>query len=355
MKLKNQTVNTLPCILPWKALCMDHFDGILRALPCCSECISINYGEIKKDTTIDQLWNSSGAQEIRYLLSTGKSKKICSPDCHWLHSERFNESNLQVLEGPVEFVNNQKLNNEEIRDRKLVLESYPIALRLIPTLLCNNNCRMCYQDHKIDLRIPDLFYNSCLNLFPYLYDYQIQGGEVLISNLFPNWVSPEIFHSNSQLRLSLITNGTYIPPQVKEVLKQVRINYIKVSVNAASRQTYKLISGFDRFNNVLENIIFLRDIGCTHAVSNFIVSIGFVIMRSNYQELQDFVNLANQLGVSFHLILMIGNINGESFYNDPFIINDLLNILEKIKSAANENSLQEIDRIIIALKRISIN
>ena len=302
----------LACIMPWKAFFMDHFDGELRILPCCADWITSHFGEITQESTVESLWNSPQAQEIRYLLNTGRQAEICSPDCHWLNSGRYGEENLRILEGPATFVDNQKLNNREIRERKLVLESRPMVLRIIPTLRCNSNCRMCYQDHKMALHLPELFKNNVSELFPYLYDYQLHGGEVLIAKDFPDWVAPEQFAANPQLRLSLITNGTVIPDRARQVLEQVRINYITVSLNAATRGTYRYVTQIDFFDRVLSNVVYLRDLGRSHRVADFPVYLSFVIMRSTYRELPDFVRLANRLGVPFHLLLIVGNRSGES-------------------------------------------
>ena len=341
--------NDLPCVLPWKAFFMNQYNGVLKVLPCCSDWIKLDYGEINEQSTVDMLWNGPGAQEIRHLIGTGQMEKICAPECHWLHSGRFRESNLKFINGPLAFEQNQELNNLEISHREVILESHPMALRIIPTLLCNNHCRMCYQDHKITMEIPKIFYNDCFRLFPYLYDYQLHGGEVLISKAFPDWVHVEIFHSNPQLRLSLITNGTEIPAGVKEILKRIRINYITVSINAASKIVYQLVAGFDRFDKVINNVIFLRDLGRSHSLLNFPVYISFVVMKSNYHELVDFIMLANKLGLPYRLLLIEGNRCEESFFNDPFIVQEIIPLINEAECISNPDSIEEVRRIRFAL------
>ncbi|MDD4000687.1 MAG: radical SAM protein [Bacilli bacterium] len=355
MKLKDKTVDTLPCVLPWKAMFMDDFDGHLRAVPCCSTWIKKNYGEIGNETTLDSLWNSSSAQEIRHLMATGHQKELCAPDCHWLNSGHYSESSIQIIDGPEKFIENQELNNEEIQQRKLILKSLPIAIRVIPTMVCNLHCRMCFQFHNMEVTIPDKFYDDIHKVFPFLYDYQLHGGEVLISKEFPHWVKPELFKLNPQLHLSLISNGSYIPLKTKEVLKQVRINYITVSLNAATRKTYKYISGHDLFDKVVDNIIYLRELGQQNPIKNFLVYLSFVIMRCNYKELPEFIGLANSLNLPFRLLLIEGNRGDESFYSDKIMLQDVLHVVNEVVGMTKSNSISEVLRVQISLEQSIIN
>jgi hypothetical protein len=339
--------------MPWKALFMDERDGNLRALPCCANWISRNYGSIGNDTSVEDLWNSSGAQEIRHLMATGRYQEMCAPSCPWLNSGRFGEDQLSVIPGPPEFEENQRLNNEEIRQRKTVLKSRPMALRVIPTLRCNIRCRMCHQDHLKDLHIPEVFHSGAHDLAPYLYDFQLHGGEVLISRDFPRWVDPQLFDAYPQMKLSLITNATSLLPQTREVLERVRINYITVSINAASRQTYAYMAEADLFDKVINNVIYLRDLGRNHPKENFQVYISFVIMRCNYHEVTDFVRLANKLALPFRLLLVVGDRLGESIYTQPPILDSVLAAVNEAEAYARADSIGEI-RVIQAALRDSI-
>jgi hypothetical protein len=339
---------SLHCIMPWKAFFMDERDGVIRTLPCCANWINRIYGILEHDTTVEELWNSKGAQEIRRLIIEGRQGEICSRDCPWLYSGRFTEVNLHVIPGTHAFEENQHLNIEEICARKLILRSRPMLVRVIPTLECNIQCRMCNQKkHKIN--ISEKFRREIFELGPYLYDLQLHGGEVIISHEFERWTSSELFGKNPDLKLSLITNATTIPKKAQAILEDVRINYITVSINAASRSTYAFITASDLFENVIRNTIFLRDLGLNHRRGEFDVYLSFVIMKSNYHELPDFINLAHNIGVPFRLLLVIGD--RESIYTDTLLLNDVSFTVEScIKWVADGDSIKELYMIHDALK-----
>lgn len=335
----------LRCILPWKALFMDERDGCLSALPCCANWINRNYGQIESTTSLADLWNSRGAQDIRRLMAEGRQDELCAPDCPWLVSGRFSEDSINIIPGPTEFIKNQLLNKREIRQRQTLLKSRPMAIRLIPTLRCNIRCRMCHQDHKSDLRLPEAFMADVHKTGSYIYDYQLHGGEVLISQRLHEWANPDWFAENPQMLLSLVTNATKVPKHTWEILQRVRINYITVSINAATRETYLDVTEADLFDDVIHNTTMLRDIGTSHELSRFNVYLSFVIMRSNYHEVPDFVRLANRLEVPFRLLLVVGDRKGESIYTDPPILREVLSTVDEAEHLAPEHSLSEISRV----------
>jgi len=333
----------LYCVLPWKAFYMHEHNGALSALPCCARWINRGYGPVEDGMSLLELWNGPGAVEIRRLIAEGRQEELCAADCPWLFFGRFAEGTVGIIPGPQEFEANQRLNNQEIIERRTILKSLPMAIRVIPTLKCNLKCRMCHQDHKTDIRFPETLMTDVRNIGKYIYEYQLHGGEVLISERFCQWADTEWFAENPQMLLSVVTNATKIPERTWKALRCLRINHIMVSINAATSETYRYISGADLFDNVVQNVVVLKKLSKEHALRKFQVFLSFVIMRSNYHELPAFANLANQLDLPFRLQLVEGNQNGESIYTSPPILNDILSILEEARRLASEESHPELD------------
>ena len=336
---------SLYCILPWKAFCMEERAGRLSALPCDASWIKQSYGSLEDGKSLIELWNSPGAVEMRRLIVEGRKDDLCEADCPFLFSGRFSEGTVGFVPGPPEFEANQRLNNQEISERRTILRSLPVAVRIIPTLQCNIRCRMCHQDHDNDIRLPETFMPDVRKLGKYIYDYNIHGGELLISERFHQWVDPDWFAENPQMLLSLFTNATKIPKQTWDILECLRINYITVSINAATRETYKHITGSDLFHDVVQNIKALRELGRVHVLRKFQVTLSFVIMRCNYHELPAFANLAQQLELPFKLLIVTGNPKGESINNSPAIIINVLAALEKAWLLASEESRPQLNRV----------
>lgn len=344
-------MTVLKCVMPWKAFFMDEHNGKIFILPCCANWVKKNYGALDSHASIEEIWNSEEAQEIRQLIIEERMDEICSSECPWLASNRFNENNLIIINGPKEFVENQKLNNEEIKQRSVFLKSKPMFMRIIPTLKCNLKCRMCFQDHTRQANLGEQFYCDLENYYKYLYEIWLQGGEVLFTNRELFRVVNDKFKKNENLHLSLTTNGTLLTTEEYELFKQIQINYVTISLNAATRETYRLITNKDYFEKVIKNIKKLNELSINHPIKNFSLYLSFVIIKSNYHELLDFVNLCNKLEVKFRLLPVFGNRNNENIFKNPDILAYVIKKLENAEKVTKNDSINEIKWIRDSLQR----
>ena len=336
--------NSLSCIMPWKALYMDECNGQVCALPCCLSWITKYYGEVGT-TSLKELWNSEGAQYIRHIIASGRQSEICNRHCpNWM-TGHYEERAHKILDGPPLFVENQHINLQEIRERKTYLQSKPILLKVIPTLSCNLRCSMCFQKHYETLDVSPSLWAEVEDFFPYIYDIVFQGGEVTLDEGFINFMNSESLKIHNQVHLSLITNGTTLDERLIDNLSKVRIKDVIVSINAATRQTYFQISKRDFFDRVINNVSSLVRLSSSHAKGKFKVHASFVVMRSNFTELPDFVQLADNLGVELQLLQVIGNRNDQ----DIFTIKDqhqaLRNVLRKAEQISRGMAKEQVNQI----------
>lgn len=338
----------LPCVMPWKALFMDEREGRVAALPCCLSWIKADYGTVGT-ATLDELWNSLGAQRIRNLIATGRQDEICDKHCPLLMSGKYGEAALRVVDGPAEFVENQLLNNEEIRQRKTILSSRPMLIKVLPSLRCNLRCTMCFQDHYGPADLGDDFWKQINDLLPFASEITFQGGEVTLDGEFRRFLRSPALRLSPHIRISLITNGTVLDDDLVASLSQVALNFVTVSVNAASRATFRRIAKVDLFERVLENARRWIRLSAEHPVRSFDVFLSFVVMRSNFEELPAFVQIAEQLGAKLQLLPVIGDREGE----DIFVRTDqharLREVLAEAKQVARGEAYQQVDRIRLVL------
>jgi MoaA/NifB/PqqE/SkfB family radical SAM enzyme len=94
---------------------------------------------------------------------------------------------------------------------------------------------------------------------------------------------------------TVITNGIAAKPELAEILIRNRV-HILVSINAATPETFRTVSGVDSFLCVIENV---RDmVAKRNALRPDVnISISMILMRRNIQDLVPFVRLAHDLGV----------------------------------------------------------
>ena len=171
----------------------------------------------------------------------------------------------------------------------------PISAEIDPSNLCSENCVWCmfseYRRKKpvsISLKditriIRQLAKIGCKGL-------TFTGGGDPLSN--PE-VFPKAFYEaiNSGMKCALVTNGVLIDKYIDSISDTC--TYVRVSVDAGNRETYRRLHGRDLWNKVWENLKKLRerfkgDLG-----------VAFLVHPENYQEVKEFCNLARLHDLSY--------------------------------------------------------
>lgn len=229
-------------------------------------------------------------------------------------SGHYGESSLRIVDGPPEFVANQEFNLLEIRDRRTILRSRPMLLKVLPTLHCNLQCSMCFQDHSSSVDLGEDFWWEIEQLLPYAHEITFQGGEATLDRGVRSFLCSAQLRAYKHVHISLITNGTVLDSKLFDALCQVRMNYVIVSLNAATRETYAQITQKDLFDRVVDNLRSWIELANSHPRGNFNVYASFVVMRSNFRELPQFLRFVEELGAEVQLLHVIGNRKGEDIF-----------------------------------------
>jgi MoaA/NifB/PqqE/SkfB family radical SAM enzyme len=182
--------------------------------------------------------------------------------------------------------------------RPAVVGALPRSLYLETTNRCDSKCQTCIRTFQTleppaDLTLERV--RTIVEQFPALDRVVLHGiGEPLL-NL-------EIFEIVAHLKTrvaSVLFNSDAIaltPGRMRRLVES-GLDEFRVSMDAATAETYRRIRGVDRFDRVTANVAQLvaleREIGVTHPR----VSLWFTASRGNLEELPAFVALAHRLGV----------------------------------------------------------
>ena len=204
------------------------------------------------------------------------------------------------------FLENKRLNEQEIREGKTVLSSKVRSLVVTLTTKCNISCIMC-EEKFIPWDIPDTILKEIISLFPYLEDIIWQGGEVLILDYFK-----DLLHQANQfphLHQSVITNGLPIDEALAGELVRDNIE-LTFSIDAVTKESYEAIRKKGNFQRLLKSIALVNSLRKDHAYKNMSFRMHTVVMKSNYRELEMFVDFAKQYQFdALHLMPIWGNLN----------------------------------------------
>lgn len=183
-----------------------------------------------------------------------------------------------------------------------VSPEYPTRIDFELSNECNLECKMCRGEFSSSIRrnveklpaIPSPYGDKLLKeleeFIPYLTDCHFLGGEpFLISAYLDIW--DLIIKINPNIRISIVTNATLLSNRVKKILEKLNCD-ICVSIDSVDKENYESIRKNARFDNVNENIQYLREY--THRKgTRFNISV--CAMTLNVSELPALVTFANTL------------------------------------------------------------
>lgn len=182
--------------------------------------------------------------------------------------------------------------------RPSILSALPRSLYLETTNRCDSKCQTCARTFNTveppkDLTLAEL--KRIVDQFPVLDRVVLHGvGEPLLNReLFPMIAylkekGATVLFNSDAITLTL--------PRARQLI-ETGLDEFRVSMDAATQETYLKIRGVDRFDRVVANVQTLVELQRTLERSTPRVSLWFTAMRANLEELPTFVRLAAKIGV----------------------------------------------------------
>ncbi|MEY2584719.1 MAG: hypothetical protein QOD80_745 [Verrucomicrobiota bacterium] len=222
-----------------------------------------------------------------------------------------------------------KLGSTEIEDWTRSLAPLgPGRLKVIIDVSnkCNLRCQMChfsfddvFHQPAHHMR-PETFQRIAASVFPYAHTVVLSAGnEPLMSPWFT-----EILRLAAPFKipsLYFLTNGQLLTEKVAEAVIAAGVTQVQISADGARKETYERIRRGARFETLLRNIRYLARRKQELERSSPTLQFNVVLMQSNLEELELYVDLAEELGVEWiaarHLLQITGlNMEAESLSHD---------------------------------------
>lgn len=196
---------------------------------------------------------------------------------------------------------NLRLSRLEYEQRHVYLYSRPRCLGLVLGTACNIDCVHCYQAKNGDnlLRPPGIageLRRELMAFYPYLSTLRIQGGEVFAIRGFRELID-DVAQLVRRPILSISTNGTMITEEWAERLVRTPFSNVTVSIDGGTRATFNRLRRGADLDNVLANIDRVQRWKATLRSEMPYLDSFFVIMRSNFREIPQYLELMQQHGM----------------------------------------------------------
>jgi MoaA/NifB/PqqE/SkfB family radical SAM enzyme len=196
---------------------------------------------------------------------------------------------------------------------------------------CNLRCRMChfaFDDvfyRAAEYTTPEDFEAFAQRVLPYAHTLILSAGNEPMTS---PWFA-DVLRIAGRFRVPsvlFITNATRMTPAIVDAIIETGVTQVQISIDGSTKETYESIRRGAVFEKVIANVAHLnarkKELGCSIPQLQF----NIVLMRSNLQELEGFVTLAEQLGVEWiaarHMLVMKGlDVEAESLALDPELAN----------------------------------
>ncbi len=172
---------------------------------------------------------------------------------------------------------------------------YPRTLTIFLTSRCNLNCMICDREssENIDLQFENLYklkraikYANLINLTSY--------GEALLYRRFEDTLKYIYSLNSGKDLIRLITNGTLLSERIADLFEG-HLNYLKISLNAATNETYSRDMRAGNFEKTINSIrTFVARLA---SESRKKIYLHMVTHRDNFREIPELLKLAHSLNI----------------------------------------------------------
>lgn len=275
--------------------CPIPFENLLlyrnRADSCCSHYIGdISIGNPQYDT-IDEIWNSPFAREIRSSVLNGT---FCFCDMDFCS---YAQNGTLMLKENITDPNYLDIIERE----RTILRNGPKMLNISIDDSCNLSCKMCRID-KIDCYKDADVVQLASNIIEYKWENVEKillagSGEVFYSPNYEkilNGISNKNFPALKTI--GLYSNAVLFDENKWNKFSCLAEKYeieVTVSVDAYTERTYDKIRRGGSFNAVCKNLQMISKLRCSGMVKRF--QLNYCVQNDNYLEMKDFVRWAEEL------------------------------------------------------------
>lgn len=235
---------------------------------CCPGMHNESIGNIK-DKTLDEIWYGEELRKFREKILAGDYSSCKRNLCFFEPQETS------------DFLNKYKYG--------------PKRIKLSYDYECNYRCITCRDNIKMntDDLYDRVFLPKIINFVSNVEELCVSGaGDPLFSKHSRKLLS-EVCKSDKNIKIELNTNGYYADEKTFKELGIVNnVKKIALTMNASTRDTYKKILRIDAFDRIIENLKYISTLQKKGKIQSLVLN--FVIQKLNYEEMPDFVKLAEK-------------------------------------------------------------
>jgi len=271
-------------------------------LVCCGHWLPTSIGNFLKDS-VEGILNSPKAQKIRESMTDGSYKY-----CNHLECAHMIQGTLPLQE---------ELERQETK-RAVANQDFHVAgidyLTFGFDQTCNLSCPSC-RTHRIVEKVSASIEKAraveekLVDLLPNVRTLHINpAGEMLASK--PSRKLLELINDERcpDLRLDIISNGTLFTEEEWNKFPGIhnKVRSIRISIDAARKETFEKLRRLGRYEPFVENMRFLSKLRATGTIPQ--LKFSFTYQRDNFREMPEFVDFCLSMNCDFAIFERLQNI-----------------------------------------------
>lgn len=271
---------------------------------CCPAWLKKPIGNLRRQS-VEEVWNSKAAQDIRESIYDGSFKYCDRSRCPYLQAATEVDSSTTVGSPvmPVGAVGDPDIRGA-IEGRLTVIPWGPKEVCCSFDKSCNLSCPSCRTKTIIEVgeaeSILDIRHKIDRDVIPRAKYMHITGsGDAFGSPFFNEWlrimnmedVSPDMhihIHTNAQLWSSRM--WSQIPENVR-----LHIRSAEISIDAATAETYTVNRRGGSFDRLMKNLHFIKGLRSSGELDHLLISM--VVQENNFPEMPAFVRLGERFQI----------------------------------------------------------
>lgn len=278
--------------------------------PCCPSKFAKVLGNLT-ETSLGEVWRSDAARDVRLSILDG-SYRFCNHEaCEHLRDAALRQV---PLSDPASVIS--------ATARGMAVEGgSPRTINFAFDRSCNLGCDYCRVSRFIPnpteleriASVHENIFNSDLATLERI--ILLGEGDPFASPFYREKLCDFDWSRYPRIQIKIQTNGLLLTPAMWDKMERNKspIDWITVSVDAASEATYQLNRG-GSFSVLLENLWFISRLRATGKIKCFYIN--FVVQANNFEEMVPFARLGEQLGcdlIDFQRIENWGTYTSDAF------------------------------------------
>src|SRR5947209_17534746 len=183
-------------------------------------------------------------------------------------------------------------------ERGAVAEAEPVCLYLETTNRCNLLCTTCPRTFEALEPAGDMsweLFTGIVDQFPNIARVVLHGvGEPMMVRSLPRMIR---YLKRRGTYVLFNTNGTLLSPKKGRELIDSGLDELRVSLDAAEPEAFKLVRGRDMFHRIVRNVRAFRAMQRELGAQLPRVSLWLTGLKETVDQLRDFVRLARDIDV----------------------------------------------------------